>query len=192
MNEDLVAYDDTPDEHILSTWARVYLHGLVVLIGFCVIAYGVTLLLPMFDFIGHRGLATLLAIAVILLGPPLVGSIVLFALFPLIGRKEGWRGLLSWDDRVIAEVSNAKEKAQIVIVNWPSATVRTMGVMTSHIECPDSGKTLAIVYIPTAPQTRLGYIRVVDMDELEITEWSLRQWQMYQLSFGSANVMQSK
>ena len=78
-----------------------------------------------------------------------------------------------------------KEKARIVIVSWPSPEIRTMGVLTSTFRSEDGGKQLASVYIPTAPQTKLGYIRVIEFDQIEVTDWSLKQWQLYQFTFAS-------
>jgi hypothetical protein len=116
-------------EHSLSTWTRVYLHGLIAFVLIYAVAYVVTLLVPVFDFTGNRPLAITLSLVAILVGPPLIGSLILFGLFPLLGKKEAWRGLLAWDDRLLAEVSDAKENARVVIINWPSKEVRTMGVL---------------------------------------------------------------
>lgn len=183
-NESLEESVRSASKHSLNTWTRVYLHGLIAFILIYVVAYLVALLLPVFDFTGNRGVAIAAAITAILLGPPLVGSIILFGLFPLLGKKEAWRGLLAWDDRLISEVSDAKEKTRVVIVSWPSAEVRTMGVLTSTFQSEESGKLLAAVYLPTAPQTKFGYIRIVELDRVEFTDWTLKQWQLYQFTFG--------
>lgn len=174
-------------KHSLNTWTRVFVHGLIAFIVICAVAYVVTLLAPIFDFTGNRPVAIILSIVAILVGPPLLGSIILFGLFPLLGKKEAWRGLLAWDDRLLAEVSGAKEKAQVVIVPWPSKEVRTMGVLTATFASEESGKQLAAVYVPTAPQTKLGYIRIVKLDDVEFTDWTLKQWQLYQFTFGSVS-----
>ena len=60
-----------------------------------------------------------------------------------------------------------------------------MGVLTATLDTDQNGRKLAAVYVPTAPQTRLGYIRIVAVDDLEFTNWTLKQWQLYQLTFGS-------
>lgn len=177
----------TEADHSLNNWARIYLHGFIAFLVIYVLAYVVTLLVPVFDNFGNRPLAIVLSIMAILVGPPLVGSVILYGQFPLLGKKEAWRGMLAWDDRLLTEVSDAKEKARIVIINWPSEEVRTMGVLTSTFASQDQDKRLAAMYVPTAPQTRLGYIRVVALDDIEFTDWTLKQWQLYQLTFGSAN-----
>ena len=34
-------------------------------------------------------------------------------------------------------------------------------------------------------RTRLGYIRLVPMDDIKVTNWTLEQWQLHQFTFGS-------
>ncbi len=140
---------------------------------------------PIFDLTGSMPVAITLSILGILLVPPLVGSLILYGLFPLIGMKEGLRGIIGWDQRLFARVSSARKQVQIVIINWPSKEVRTMGLLTSTFTAHDSGRQLAAVYVPTAPQTRYGYVRVVSLDEVEFTNLTLKEWQLYQLTFGA-------
>lgn len=174
-------------QHLLSKWTRIYLHGLIAFLLIFAIAYVVTRLLPFFEFSDNPVFAMALSIIAIVVGPPLLGSLILYGLFPLLGKKQGWRGLLGWDDRLITEVSEAKEKVRVVIIRWPSDNVRTMGILTSTFLSKKSGKQLAAVYVPTAPQTKLGYIRIVEVDDVEYTDWTLQQWQLYQFTFGSVN-----
>ena len=83
------------------------------------------------------------------------------------------------------QLSRARKQAQIVIIDWPSKEIRTMGVLTATFNSQDSDRKLAAVYVPTAPQTRLGYIRIVALDSVEHTDWTLKQWQLYQFTFAS-------
>ena len=185
--DDSSVEQDVDDGHLLNTWVRVYLHGLIVLVVVCVLAYIGTLLVPLFEVVGDQRVAIVLSFLTVLFGPPLIGSLVLFGVFPLVGRKKSWRGLLGWDDRLISELSTAKSNAQIVILNWPSGEVRTMGVLTSEFSDPATGRRRGAVYVPTAPQTRLGYLRIVDLSDVEFTDWTFREWQLYQVSFGTVS-----
>lgn len=175
------------DDHALSTWARVYLHGLIACVFFAMLGYAVSKLVPIFDVTGNRAVAVALAVIAILAGPPVIGSLILFGILPLLGRRKGWSGLLGWDDRLLEEVAAAKSNAKVVIVNWPSREVRTMGVMTSTFSAGPSNEQVAAVYIPTAPHTKLGYIRIVPIEDVEVTSWTLKQWQFFHLTFGAAN-----
>ncbi len=172
--------------HSLGTWTRIYLHGFIALVAFAVLATLVSRLVPLFDFTGNRTTAIVVSLIAILAGPPVIGSVILYIIFPLIGKRDAWRGLLFWDDRLLKELSRARGTAQIVLIDWPSKEVRSMGVMTSTFRSRETGEELAAVYVPTAPQTRLGYIRVVPVDSVEMTDWTLKQWQTYQLTFGAS------
>ena len=177
-------YDDSA--HFLSTWSRIYLHGCLVLVVVFAVSYIAFQLAPFFAFTDNRWLGFLLALITIFVAPPVIGSVVVYGLLPLLGKHENLTGLDVWDDRLVAEITRAKQRTQIVVVNWPNKEIRTIGVLTSQFKNPESGQELATVYIPTAPQTRYGYIHVVPVEELELTDWTLKQWQLYQLSFGAA------
>ena len=179
------SWDQDEQPQVLSTWARICLHGWLALIVLGIAAYIVTWLIPLFDFAGSRSAAVGLALLTILIGPPLLGAIVLFGLLPLLGRREGLSGIRFWDDRLFSAVKRARQKAQIVVIDWPNRDVRTMGILTGVLNSPDDGEQLATVYVPTAPQTRYGYIHVVRLANLEMTDWTLKEWQLYQLSFGA-------
>ena len=62
-----------------------------------------------------------------------------------------------------------------------------MGILTSTFQSQNSEKQLAAVYVSTAPQTKFGYIRVVELADVEFTDWTFRQWQLYQFTFGAAS-----
>ena len=182
-NQDL----DNAGKHVLGKWTRVYVHGLLAFVAIYALAYVVTLLLLVFDATGNRASAIVLTILANVVGPPLAGSIILFGVFPLLGKSEGWRGLLGWDDRLISEVTKAKEKVEIVIVKWTTADVRTMGVLTATFSSNEMQKQQTAAYVPTAPQTKFGYIPIVALEDIEFTDWTFRQWQLYQFTFGAAS-----
>ena len=174
-------------EHTLNTWTRIYLHGLMVMAVITVIVFGAQkVFLPLFDIVGDRTLAIVLMVLAFIVVPPLAGSFVLFVIFPLLGKNEAWKGVSAWDDRLMAEVTHARQRAQIVVLNWPSQETRTMGILTSRFSSTSSdGQEWASVYVPTAPNTKLGYIRIVRIDDVEFTDWTLKEWQLYQLTFGA-------
>ncbi|MEM1449742.1 MAG: hypothetical protein AAF957_07280 [Planctomycetota bacterium] len=176
---------DDSGEVQLAAWVRVYLHGLLALLALFALMYVVTLLVPLFDFAGSRALAVVLAVAAILVVPPVLGSAIVYGVLPLLGRRAAWRGVTRWDRRLFGELELAKERARVVILDWPGDGVRTMGVLTSTFRDPSGRRELGAVYVPTAPQTRYGYVRIVPLDALETTDWTLEQWRTFQLTFGS-------
>jgi hypothetical protein len=111
------AHDDRiQSEHFLGKLTRIHLHGFIAFAVLLAIAYIVNQLLPVFDITGSRFVAFLLSLLAIVIVPPLAGSLILCGLFPLLGKHDSWREMLGWDDRLLSEVSSAKEKAQVVII----------------------------------------------------------------------------
>lgn len=175
------------NKHSLSILPRIYIHGCVAMAVIFAVAYVAWRLLPFFAFLQSTTLSLVTAVIVIVVLPPVFGCILLFGILPLLGKTQAWRGLDSWDNRLYAEVSRAKESTRIVIVDWPSPSIRTMGIQTSTFEAGGDGKQMATVYVPIAPQSQTGYVRIVAVEDLEYTDWTLEQWQLYQLSFGAVN-----
>ncbi len=50
-----------------------------------------------------------------------------------------------------------------------------MGILIVTIASRDSGKQQAAVYVPTAPQTKLGLIRIGELDDFQFTISRLRK-----------------
>lgn len=168
----------------LGTGTRIYFHGILGLVVIFAFAYVFRLLVPFFDFVGSPPLAAILTILVLVAAPPIIGSLILFGVYPLLGRKAAWRGLDRWDERLMTEVSDAKQRAQVVLVNWPSEEVRSIGLLTATFKSPDGGELMATVYVPSSPPTKIGYLHVVPLASVEETDWTFREWQLFQLSFG--------
>ena len=102
MNQSLSEPTSMEDQsvHTLGTWTRIYVHGCLAFLFVYAAAYVVTRLLPIFETIGNPVLAVALSILTILIAPPLVGSLVLYGVFPMLGTKKSWRGLKRWSNRV--------------------------------------------------------------------------------------------
>ncbi len=82
-----------------------------------------------------------------------------------------------FSDKVLSHDFAVKGLSQLLV----------QGILASTFPSKKSGKQLAAVYVPTAPQTKLGYIRIVEVDDFEYTDWTLQQWQLYRIAFGSVS-----
>ena len=92
---------------------------------------------------------------------------------------------MSLEERLVGELSKTRKHPVIVLINWPSATERTMGVMTSIFPATDKSPEMGAVYVPVAPRSRHGYIRIVPTSEIEETGWTLKEFQVFHLTAGS-------
>jgi len=74
----------------------------------------------------------------------------------------------------------------IVLINWPNAEIRTVGVLSSEFSDPETGEKLAAVFIPRGPNVSQGAVGVVRRENVQLTDWTLREFLAYQWSLGTA------
>lgn len=167
-----------------QTILHIYISGFILLAIFYVCWRIVKELSPWYGFVENPFLATVLSVMTVLLVPPILGCVMRFGINPLMGKWNRWSELVTLQDRLVGNLSEG-EPAKIVLANWPSSTERTMGLMTAVFPATESQKELAAVHIPQAPRSKSGYIRFIPLAELEITNWTLKDFQLFQLSIGS-------
>jgi hypothetical protein len=149
------------------------------------LASGVNSILPYFEFLGDPGLRLVVAVLSVLLLPPLLGSLIRFVIFPFVEKRVAWGNFSNWDERLFSEVARAKQAAEVVVVDWPSSDLRTMGVLTRTFSDESTGDELAAVYLLSTSTNRHGYIHVCRLSDLTLTNWTLQQWQLFQVTLGA-------
>ncbi len=139
----------------------------------------------MFGGVGG-GLA--LAALALLIVPWVVGWIGPRLTRPLFRRWEAARGIAQWEGRLVEELAPDDRRGfPVVLVPWPSLTVRSLGVITNTFTGTAEGATMASVYIPNTPDARRGLLRIVPISELESTRFKLGDLLQFQLSYGAAS-----
>jgi uncharacterized membrane protein len=81
-----------------------------------------------------------------------------------------------------AEGSQAKK---VVLIEFPNARMKTVGLVTSNFVDEDTGEELAAVYVPTAPNPAGGYLEIVRVDELVPLDWTVDQVMAFVISGGT-------
>lgn len=77
-------------------------------------------------------------------------------------------------------------KAQrVVLVEFPHARMKAVGLVTRTFVDADTGEELAAVYVPTAPNPTGGYLEIVPIDELVALDWSVDEAMTFVLSGGT-------
>lgn len=175
----------TLDQPRVVLLAKIYLHGIIALIVLYVLGAAVRSILPYYDFLGNPAARIILAILSILLLPPLFGTVIRFVIYPAIERRLTSNRFSNWDERLFSEISRAKESAQIVLVDWPTDRLRTMGVMTRSFVDESTGEELAAVYLLSTSTTRHGYVHVCRLCDVTPTNWTLKQWQLFHVTLGA-------
>jgi uncharacterized membrane protein len=51
--------------------------------------------------------------------------------------------------------------------------MKTVGLLTRTMKEAESGRELAIVYVPTTPNPTSGYLEIVPMEQVVWTDWTL-------------------
>jgi len=65
------------------------------------------------------------------------------------------------------------EGRNVVLINYPSPEMKTVGLLTRTIIDKDSGRTLAAVYVPTTPNPTSGFLEIIPIEDVVMTDWSV-------------------
>jgi uncharacterized membrane protein len=89
-------------------------------------------------------------------------------------------------EKLFAELEPGEQRGfQVALVDWPSASVRTLAVVTAVFEEPSSQRRLAAIYLPAGPDPTSGLLRIVAQDELTLTGWTLDNITTFHLTYGT-------
>lgn len=164
-----------------------WIRGAVNIIGLLVIWFLLSSALPALGdgFADEKAVAQFLLLLVIV--PTLLGWISERFLNPLFLRWESGGGWVRWEDRVVEELAlDEKRGFEVVLIPFPTAEVRTLGLVTSTFPDPKGNGELATVFLPSTPKPMSGWLRIVPTSSLEPTDWKLAQLVHYHASFGSS------
>jgi len=62
---------------------------------------------------------------------------------------------------------------RVVLIEFPSPSMKTVGLVTRTFLDVDTGKELAAVYVPTTPNPTSGYLEIVPVENIVSTDWTL-------------------
>ncbi len=177
----------------LRRWFRHYTRGLLLLISILVGSSLVASIWPaeeanlLWAWVGAGAYRWVIVIAAVLLLPALLSWVVGVFVRPFLLRSRGFRTWLSFERDLVTELAPDEESpVAVVLVNWPSAEIRSVGVLTSEFSDPETGDKLASVFIPRGPNMSRGDTRVVRRDSVQLTDWTLPECLAHQWSFGAA------
>jgi len=163
-------------------WIRGALYIAAILVAW----YFVKPIIPaLMELTGNRNAAiTFILFAVF--GPLIVGWFAAKVVNPLLRNSRNIKGVAKWEDRIVRELAPDSERAfPVVLVPWPSETVKTMALLVDTYPSADGQGQLASVYLPGTPDPTKGNLRVVATDKLVYTGWALSDLLHYHFSFGA-------
>lgn len=77
------------------------------------------------------------------------------------------------------------EVQRVVLIEFPSPEMKTVGLVTRTFEDCDTGLKLAAVYVPTTPNPTSGYLEIVPVDRIVSTDWSFDEAMQFIVSGGA-------
>lgn len=74
---------------------------------------------------------------------------------------------------------------RVVLINFPSERMKTVGLVMRTFKDADTGRELAAVYVPTAPNPTSGYLELVPVEDVINTTWSVDEAMRFIVSGGA-------
>ncbi len=84
---------------------------------------------------------------------------------------------------VVQQTPNGVKR--VVLIEFPSPEMKTVGFVTRTIEDTETGQTLAVVYVPTTPNPTSGYLEIVPLDRVVSTDWTMDEAMTFIMSGGA-------
>lgn len=111
----------------------------------------------------------------------------------LIGVFEGLIGMIPFVDKIYQATkrfltvagSSPDGERRVVLINFPSPEMKTIGLITRTLRDKETGQELAAVYVPTSPNPTSGYIEIVPMYDVTFTDWTFDQAMSFVVTGGS-------
>ncbi len=76
-------------------------------------------------------------------------------------------------------------RQQIVLIDFPSPEMKTVGIVTRIMKDASSGEELAAVFVPTTPNPTNGFLEIVPMSRLTMTDWDMDDAMNFIISGGA-------
>ncbi len=74
---------------------------------------------------------------------------------------------------------------RVVLIDFPSPEMKTVGFVTRTLTDTDTGQRLAAVYVPTTPNPTSGYLEIVPFENVTSTTWTVDEAMNFIVSGGA-------
>lgn len=76
---------------------------------------------------------------------------------------------------------------RVVLIDFPNAEMKTLGFVTKVVREVGTGRELAAVYVPTTPNPTSGYLEIVPVEKLTMTDWTVDEAMSFIISGGAVS-----
>lgn len=108
----------------------------------------------------------------------------------LIGRVPGVQIVYGAIQKLIQSFhtpGNAQSGQRVVLIEFPSPGMKTLGLITRVLHDQNTGQELAVVYVPTAPNPTSGYLEILPMTDVTPIDWTVDEAMTFVLSGGAVS-----
>lgn len=132
-------------------------------------------------------LFTLVALYLIgLLASFVVGKKVIATLEYWVGRLPLVQTIYGATKRFLQTVSKPPVQGQrVVLISFPSPEMKAVGLITKVMRDAASGEELAVVYVPTSPNPTSGYIEILPLADVVMTDWTMEEAMSFVMTGGT-------
>lgn len=74
---------------------------------------------------------------------------------------------------------------RVVLISFPTPEMKAVGFITRILKDSDNGRELAAVYVPTSPNPTSGYIEIVPLSEVVMTDWTMEEAMSFVMTGGT-------
>ena len=133
------------------------------------------------------GVKIALQVALLVVIPLVVGMLAEFLLRSMQGRRNV-EALQTMQEKLYAEYAPGDSRGfPVVLVDSPNAKLRSLAVITATFKEAAGDRELAAIYLPGTPDPTSGALRIVAVEDLTFTEWSLNDLTDFHITFGSVS-----
>lgn len=87
----------------------------------------------------------------------------------------------------LADTFNNSDKGEqkVVLINFPSDEMKTVGFLIKTIQDANTKKMLATVFVPTTPNPTSGYLEIIPLEKTIALDWTFEEAMAFIISGGS-------
>lgn len=74
---------------------------------------------------------------------------------------------------------------RVVLIDFPRPGMKAIGFVTSHLKDEKTSEELVSVFVPTTPNPTSGYLEVVPLKNVVMTDWGIEEAMQYIISGGT-------
>jgi uncharacterized membrane protein len=87
---------------------------------------------------------------------------------------------------LLALRSKPESVQRVVLIDFPAPPLKTVALVTQVVRDSTTGREMAIVYVPTAPNPTSGYMEIVPVELLTPTDWTLDEAMRFVITCGTS------